>query len=169
MTSKKPTAAERFAALVNKQKQDGRLQIDAAKVELSEQIFQAMESKNITAAELSRRLDVSRAYVNKILQGNVNFTIETLVKIGLALDCNFEFKFVDNSVAASADVLDAEIIYERMTEPIPKPMPRHALKGNIFDINKFRLNKTKDFKIADTEIILSQKSETNYAPRENAA
>ncbi len=102
MSNKKLTAAEQFANLGERLRKDGRLQIDAAKFELSEQIFQAMEDKGISEAELSRRLGVSRAYINKILQGNANLTIESLVKIGRALDCEFTFGFVDNQKAAKA-------------------------------------------------------------------
>lgn len=99
MSNKKLTAAERFAKLGERLREDGRIQIDEAKLGLSEQIFQAMENKGISEAELSRRLEVSRAYVNKVLQGDTNFTIETLVKIGIALDCEFKFEFVDNQKA----------------------------------------------------------------------
>lgn len=109
MANKKQTVTERFANLVEKHKQDGSLQIDEAKLELSEQIFQAMENKGISEAELSRCLNVSRSYINKILQGDTNFTIETLVKIGIALDCKFEFRFVPK--VQEADVFDTEIIY----------------------------------------------------------
>jgi len=116
MSSKKLTAAERFANLVKKQRQDGSLQIDEAKLELSEQIFQAMENKGISEAELSRRLNVSRAYINKVLQGDTNFTIETLVKIGIALECEFKFEFVEKEV----DIIDAEIVYIK-EEPISEP------------------------------------------------
>jgi transcriptional regulator with XRE-family HTH domain len=65
-----------------------------AKLEISEQVFQIMENKGISEAELARRLKVSRAYVNKILQGSTNFTIESLVKIGIALKAGFKFEFV---------------------------------------------------------------------------
>lgn len=95
MSSKKLTAVERFAKLGENLKKDGRLQIDQAKLELSEQIFQVMENNGISEAELSRRLNVSRAYVNKVLEGDTNFTIETLVKIGIALHCEFKFEFVE--------------------------------------------------------------------------
>lgn len=116
MSNKKLTAAERFAKLGERLKKDGTLQIDQAKLELSEQIFQAMENKGISEAELSRRLDVSRAYINKVLQGDTNFTIETLVRIGIALDCEFKFEFVGKG----ADIIDAEIIYIK-EEPISEP------------------------------------------------
>lgn len=94
MSKKKLTAAEWFTEFGKELEQDGSLQIDAAKLELSEQIFQLMENKGITEAELARRLKVSRAYVNKVLQGSTNFTIETLVKIGIALKAEFRFEFV---------------------------------------------------------------------------
>lgn len=99
MSNKKLTAAERFAKLGERLREDGRLQIDEAKFELSEQIFQAMEDSGVTEAELSRRLNVSRAYVNKVLQGSANLTIESLVKLSRALDCEFKFKFIDNQKA----------------------------------------------------------------------
>jgi len=111
MAKGKQTAAERFASQVEKQKQDGSLQIDAAKLELSEQIFFAMEERGISEAEFARRLVVSRAYVNKVLQGSANLTIESLVKIGLALDA--EFKFAFSSGAKTSDLPDAEIIYSK--------------------------------------------------------
>lgn len=94
MSKKKLTAAEWFAEFGKKLEHDGSLQIDAAKLELSEQIFQIMEDKGMSEAELARCLKVSRAYVNKILQGDTNFTIETLVKIGIALKAEFRFEFV---------------------------------------------------------------------------
>ena len=94
MSNKKLTAAERFAEVIKEMEQDGSLQIDAAKLEISEQVFQLMESKGMSEAEFARRLKVSRAYVNKILQGSTNFTIETLVKIGIALKAEFKFEFV---------------------------------------------------------------------------
>ena len=102
MSNEKLTVAERFEELHNRQKQRDSYHVNAAKFELSEQIFQAMEDKGVTEAELSRRLCVSRAYINKILQGNANLTIESLVKIGRALDCEFTFGFVDNQKAAKA-------------------------------------------------------------------
>lgn len=116
MKTKKKTAAERFEEMHNRQKLRDSYHVNAAKFELSEQIFQAMENKGISEAELSRRLNVSRAYINKVLQGDTNFTIETLVKIGIALDCEFKFEFVKKEV----DIIDAEIVYIK-EEPISEP------------------------------------------------
>lgn len=108
MINKKEAASLRFSNLVAELAQTDAFQIDPAKLELSEQIYQAMLKQAISEAELSRRLGVSRAYINKILQGNVNFTIDTIVKISRALNHKFEFRLVDQT--PSKDVLEAEII-----------------------------------------------------------
>lgn len=97
MRNEKLTTAERFARLGQRLAGDGRLQIDAAKVELSEQIYTAMQDKRITEAELARRLGSSRAYINKVLQGATNFTVESLVKIGLALGLELRVEFFEPS------------------------------------------------------------------------
>lgn len=117
MNDKKMTAAERFAAMGKELRKDGSFQIEEAKVEISEQIFILMEDKGITEAELARRLNTSRAYVNKVLQGSTNFTIESLVKIGLALGCELKMEFAE----PKRDVLDAEIVYRNAKEPISDP------------------------------------------------
>lgn len=93
MAEKKLSPAERFKEMLNAAKEQDSFHVEAAKVELSEQIYIVMEEKGVSEAELSRRLQVSRAYINKILRGNANLTIESLVKIGRALGTEFKFAF----------------------------------------------------------------------------
>lgn len=83
--------SERFAELFHKLQQSPTYRIEGLKVEISEQIYLAMQRDDVSNAELARRLGKSRAYVTKILSGNVNFTLETLVAIAEAL--NYEVKF----------------------------------------------------------------------------
>ena len=94
MAEKKLSPAERFKEMLDALKEQDSFHVDGAKVELSEQIYVAMEEKGMSEAEFSRRLGVSRAYVNKILQGSANLTIESLVKIGRALGREFSFEFL---------------------------------------------------------------------------
>ncbi len=50
-------------------------------------VHQAMKSEGITAAELARRLGVSRAWVSKALSGDAkNFQLATVAKLACALD-----------------------------------------------------------------------------------
>lgn len=160
MKDKKMTAAERFAAMGERLRADGRLQVDEAKLELSEQIFELMEDKGITEAELARRLGTSRAYVNKVLQGSTNFTIESLVKIGLALDCELKLEFAKSK----SDVLDADIIYE---EPIDEPKIISKPSLNVFNFADFKVKQTvKDF---TNKTKFNPSVENDYATIQDAA
>ncbi len=51
----------------------------------TERVFQLMEEQKITRSELARRLGTSPAYVTKILRGNANFTLASMVKLARVL------------------------------------------------------------------------------------
>ncbi len=53
--------------------------------EFTEEICRLMESGRVTRSELARRLGTSPAYVTKILRGNANFTLATMVRLARAL------------------------------------------------------------------------------------
>lgn len=59
---------------------------DEPVTEFVEEVCHLMEEKNVSRAELARRLGTSRAYVTKLLDGNANFTLATMVKVAMALD-----------------------------------------------------------------------------------
>lgn len=67
---------------------------EVARDEVSNQIDTLMRKENVSKAELARRLKKSRAYVTKILQGNANFTLDTLVRIAKVLGYKFAPTFV---------------------------------------------------------------------------
>jgi transcriptional regulator with XRE-family HTH domain len=52
---------------------------------LGEDICQLMRDQGLNRAEVAARLGVSRAYVTKVLNGNPNLTIKTLLKLSDAL------------------------------------------------------------------------------------
>lgn len=86
-----------FASYVDKFEQSGDLAVEQAKLKLVEQIVKAMYRNGVTKAELARKLSKSRAYVTQCLQGDVNFTIESLVRIALTLNSEVECRFVPKS------------------------------------------------------------------------
>ncbi len=55
------------------------------KVDFLEEVLQAMEDQKISAAELARRMGVTRSRVTKILNETSNFQMETMAKIAAAL------------------------------------------------------------------------------------
>ncbi len=87
---RKVTVADRFARMLSKSEKLGALQSERVKVEAAERIYLEMERQGINNAELARRLKKSRAYITKVLEGNENFTIETLCQIAKALGCRLE-------------------------------------------------------------------------------
>ena len=40
-----------------------------------------MEANGVSRGELARRLEVSPAYITKVLRGNVNFTLDSMVRL----------------------------------------------------------------------------------------
>ncbi len=46
-----------------------------------------MVEKKITKTDLAKKIGVSKAYITKVLRGEANFTVETMVKFSMALGC----------------------------------------------------------------------------------
>jgi len=63
--------------------------------DLSDQIYEEMETKGITKAELAKRLGHTRAYVTKVLSGDMNITLKTLAKILHHLEAKAKVKVID--------------------------------------------------------------------------
>src|SRR5882724_4662264 len=85
---------DNFQELVTKIKEMDAYDLEVARDEVSNQIDLMMKKERVSKAELARRLGKSRAYVTKILQGNTNFTLDTLVKIAKVLEYKFTPMFV---------------------------------------------------------------------------
>ena len=49
-----------------------------------------MVEKNITKTDLAKKIGFSKAYITKVLRGEENFTVETMVKFSMALGCVIE-------------------------------------------------------------------------------
>ena len=76
------------------------LAIERAKISVAEIIFCAMHQREVSKAELSRRLGKSRAHVTQILRGDANFTLDSLVRISTALDSRLHIDMIPNRVPA---------------------------------------------------------------------
>lgn len=49
-----------------------------------------MVKKNVTKTDLAKKVGVSKAYITKVLRGEANFTVETMVKFSMTLGCVIE-------------------------------------------------------------------------------
>lgn len=100
------TSSERLDEFAARIEQTEMFDMEASKFDISEHVFAVMERQGVSKAKLARRLGKSRAYVTKILQGNANFTLESLVKIARALDCRLDVTRVLIPIQQTAPMFD---------------------------------------------------------------
>ncbi|WP_077046670.1 helix-turn-helix transcriptional regulator [Pseudomonas sp. KK4] len=75
-----------YIALKSKSKDRLGYWLESAKQDFMISIHAAMTKEKISKAALASNIGCSPAYISKILKGDANFTIETMVKISRALN-----------------------------------------------------------------------------------
>jgi transcriptional regulator with XRE-family HTH domain len=60
--------------------------------------------QNVSRAQLAERLGTTPAYVTKVMRGDVNFTLETMTKLALAVGGRLQVKVVDRDASGECDV-----------------------------------------------------------------
>lgn len=60
--------------------------VESAKLDFMVEINEQMKSQKINKAQLAESISCSQAYISKVMKGDANFTIETMVKIARALN-----------------------------------------------------------------------------------
>lgn len=113
------TSSERLEELVRRLEHSEAYDIEAAKFDISEHIFSVMEGQGVSKANLARKLGKSRAYITKILQGNANFTLESLVRIARALECRLDMSNVLVPVRQEMPLFDWALS-EHVRPPVPR-------------------------------------------------
>jgi len=78
----------------------GILKVELAKQDFAIEMKKAMQRSSISNAELAEALSVSRPMVTKLLRGDANMTIETMVKVAAALGSNLLLKLVREGSSA---------------------------------------------------------------------
>lgn len=58
---------------------------EGAVLEFTLDLQRRMEEQGVSRAELARRLGTSRAYITRLLGGDANFTLMTMVKLSMAV------------------------------------------------------------------------------------
>ena len=70
---------------------------EVAILDFTAAIWRAMKDKDVSKAELARRLNSSPAYVSKVLGGQANFTIKSMVALAHALNMRVKIDIVSES------------------------------------------------------------------------
>lgn len=82
-------------------KDDFDFRLETLILSLTERICKRMKQKNINRTGLADLLNISPPGVTKILNGNSNFTLKTLLSLSDALDQKLEINFIDKQTAYS--------------------------------------------------------------------
>jgi transcriptional regulator with XRE-family HTH domain len=63
--------------------------VELGKLEFTEEMLVRMKERGISKSQLAASLGVKPAMVTRLVSGHNNFTIETMVRVARALDCEF--------------------------------------------------------------------------------
>ncbi len=63
--------------------------LELGKLEFTEEVLARMKQGGISKSQLAIRLQAKPAFVTRLVSGHNNFTLETMVRVARALDCEF--------------------------------------------------------------------------------
>lgn len=103
---------KRFSQLFDEAQETDEYWAEQARLEFTEELARLLAQQNLTRSELANRLQTSRAYVTKILNGNANFTIETMSRIARALGARVTFYLapIGKAISVSEVAIDEQDI-----------------------------------------------------------
>ncbi|MBI1389531.1 MAG: helix-turn-helix domain-containing protein [bacterium] len=78
-----------FQAFLSAARQNDEFHVEKAKILFSDLVSSLMENQGVSNTELAERLNTSKQYISKVLNGHANVTISTMVKISRALNADF--------------------------------------------------------------------------------
>ena len=77
--------AKSFAELFENAKERETYLTASIILEFTEGLHDLMQQNNISRKDLAKRLGTSPAYITKVLRGDINFTIDSMVKLAKAV------------------------------------------------------------------------------------
>lgn len=78
-------------------KQSAAFYVEAAKIDFALELNRLLERRGMTKAALARAMGVSKPMVTKVLRGDANLTIETMVKAARAAGGQIHVKICDEN------------------------------------------------------------------------
>ena len=94
----------RFEELARASRSRDSYWLSRAILEFTEQVYGAMEEEAVSKSALAERLNTSSAYVTKMLRGDTNFTLKTMVKVARRLRRSVSVLVVpDSAISQRAD------------------------------------------------------------------
>jgi len=91
-----------FETMLDTVKDSFQFRLETIILDVTEQISKRMKEKHTNRTQLAKALNVSPAAVTKILNGNSNFTLKTLLSLSDALDLDLAVHFKPKEILAQA-------------------------------------------------------------------
>lgn len=80
---------ETLRRIVEQARKGHTYKVERAKIIFTDEVGERMETLGLSRKDLAECLGTKPPYVTKILRGSTNFTLDSMVKIADALDCDF--------------------------------------------------------------------------------
>lgn len=113
---------ERFNALRRKHRKNALYAAEGMLIDVTEQIAHLLDARHMTRADLAHALGCSKAYVTKLLAGNQNLTLESLVRLAIPLKARLHIRLVPIAPRTSRRL--------KIDEPLKRiTMDQHVLVG----------------------------------------
>ncbi len=93
---------DRLLARFDQWENDPESELYGVLLDVTEGIVKRMIEQGVRRTDLAERLGTSRAYVTKLLDGQENMTLKTLVRVANALEMKVDAKFVPRERVAKA-------------------------------------------------------------------
>lgn len=114
-----------FAKLSEEAKQRDTYWVADAIHTFTEELHKLSENKGLSRTDLARLMGVSPAYITKIFRGNVNFTIDTMVRLARRVGARLQLHLVpEESEAYPCDWNDASETEPLVSGPAPQAPKR---------------------------------------------
>jgi transcriptional regulator with XRE-family HTH domain len=75
---------------------------EGASIRFTEDLVACMKTCGLTRSALAEKIGASPAYITKILRGDTNFTLDSMVKIAYALGCELTIELRPSATANTA-------------------------------------------------------------------
>ena len=104
---------------------------EGASIEFTNAMLTRMRQVGVSRSRLAAKIGVTPAYISKILRGDTNFSLETMVKIANALES--EFRCHLQPAGAKAQWLDVYSTRTRKTSFKIAGIPRNVVRPAQFE------------------------------------
>ena len=94
-------------------KNDLDFKLEELILKITENICIRMEERKLSRIKLAKKLNVSPPAITKILKGNNNFTLKTLLSLANALEQDLKVEFVDSSIAIEKTIHASKGIFNK--------------------------------------------------------